>query len=109
MYPAECGEQLGRDCSKFGSSKSFVLKSLLGRAHIDSSPLVSLTLWDTLVLVTTPLPSPHTHGLSIGHLLIIKQHVQVLDQIVSEIYLCSMSRAASCRNDLGAIRSEPPA
>ena len=27
MYPAECGEQLGRDPSNIGSSKSLVLKS----------------------------------------------------------------------------------
>ena len=59
MYPAECGEQLGRDPSKIGSSKSLVLKSFSGEGtHWDSSLLVSLTLWDTPVLFTPPLPLP---------------------------------------------------
>ena len=35
MYPTERGEQLGRDPSKNGSSKSFVLKSLSGEGTSD--------------------------------------------------------------------------
>ena len=59
VYPAECGEQLGRDPSKIGSSKSLVLKSFwVERTFWDSSLLVSLTLWDTPVLFTPPLPLP---------------------------------------------------
>ena len=39
VYPAECGEQLGRDPSKIGSSESLVLRSLCGeRTHWDSLP-----------------------------------------------------------------------
>ena len=38
VYPVECGEQLGRDPSKIGSSKSLVLKSSSGEGtHWDSS------------------------------------------------------------------------
>ena len=62
MYPAECGEQLGRDPSKFGSSESLILRSLGGDGtHWDSSLLVSLTLWDTPVLFTPPLALPQIH------------------------------------------------
>ena len=59
MYPAECGEQLGTDPSKIGSSKSLVLKSFSGEGTLwDSSLPVSLTLWDTPALFTPPLPLP---------------------------------------------------
>ena len=59
VYPAECGEQLGTDPSKIGSSKSVVLKSFSGEATLwDSSLPVSLTLWDTPALFTPPLPLP---------------------------------------------------
>ena len=59
VYPTECGEQLGRDPSKNGSSKSLVLKSLSGEGTLwDSSLPVALTLWDTPVLCTPPLPLP---------------------------------------------------
>ena len=33
VYPAECGEQLGRDLSKNGSSKSLVLKIFFWGGH----------------------------------------------------------------------------
>ena len=57
MYPTECGEQLGTDPSKIGSSKSLVLKSFSGEGTLwDSSLPVSLTLWDTPALFTPPLP-----------------------------------------------------
>ena len=57
VYPAECGEQLGRDPSKKGSSKSLVLKSFSGEGTLwDSSLPVTLTPWDTPVLCTPPLP-----------------------------------------------------
>ena len=58
VYPAECGEQLGRHLSKYGSSRSLVLKSLGGGEGTpwDSSLFVALTLWDTPVLSTPPLP-----------------------------------------------------
>ena len=57
MYPAECGEQLGTDPSKIGSSKSLVLKSFSVEGTLwDSSLPVSLTLWDTPALFTPPLP-----------------------------------------------------
>ena len=63
MYPAECGEQLGRDPNKIGSSKSLVLKSFgVERTFWDSSLLVSLTLWDTPALFTPPLPLPQKRG-----------------------------------------------
>ena len=59
VYPAKCGEQLGKDPSKIGSSKSLVLKSSsVQGTHWDSSLLVSLTIWDTPVLCTPPLPLP---------------------------------------------------
>ena len=59
MYPEECGEQLGRDPSKIGSSKSLVLKRSSGEGTLwDSSLPVSLTLWDTPTLFTPPLPLP---------------------------------------------------
>ena len=65
MYPAECGEQLGRDPSKIGSSKSLVLKSFSGEGTLwDSSLPVSLTLWDTPALFTPPLPLPNLPGAS---------------------------------------------
>ena len=45
VYPAECGEQLGRDSQKNGSSKSLVLKSFwVERTFWDSALLVSLTI-----------------------------------------------------------------
>ena len=49
MYPAECGQQLGKDPSK---NKTFSGE----RTVWDSSLLVSLTLWDAPVLCTPPLP-----------------------------------------------------
>ena len=59
VYPVECGEKLGRDPQKFGSSKSLVLKSSWAeRTFWDSSLLVSLTLWDTLYFLHPHFPSP---------------------------------------------------
>ena len=59
VYPAECGQQLGRDPSKIGSSKSLVLKSFSAEGtQWDSSLLVPLTLWDTPALFTPVLPLP---------------------------------------------------
>ena len=59
MYPAERGEQLGRDPQKIGSSKSLVLKSFwVERTLWDLSLPVSLTPWDTPALFTPPLPLP---------------------------------------------------
>ena len=60
VYPAECGEQLGTDPSKIGSSKSLVFKSFFSGEWTlgDSSLPVSLTLWDTPALLTPPLPLP---------------------------------------------------
>ena len=59
VYPTECGEQLGTDPSKIGSSKSLVLKGFSGEGTLwDSSLPVSLTLWDTPALFTPPLPLP---------------------------------------------------
>ena len=61
VYPTECGEQLGTDPSKIGSSKSLVLKSFSGEGTLwDSSLPVSLTLWDTPALSTPPLPLPRS-------------------------------------------------
>ena len=61
VYPAECGEQLGTDLSKVGSSKSLVLKSFPGEGTLwDSSLPVSLTLWDTPALFTPPLLLPQS-------------------------------------------------
>ena len=50
VYPAEWGQQLGRDPSKSGSSKSLVLKRFSGEE----------TLWDSslLVTLTTFYPPP---------------------------------------------------
>ena len=63
MYPAECGEQLGRGPSKIGSSKSLVLRTFSGDGTLlDSSLPVSLTLWDTPALFTPPLPLPQNFG-----------------------------------------------
>ena len=57
VYPAECGQQLARDPSTSGSSKSLVLRSFAGKGRLrDSSLLVSLTLWDTPVVCASPLP-----------------------------------------------------
>ena len=58
VYPAECGEQLGRDPSKIGNSKSLVFKSFWQGTLWDSFLPVSLALWDTLALFTPPLPLP---------------------------------------------------
>ena len=59
VYPTECGEQLGTDPSKIGSSKSLVLKSFSGEGTLwDSSLPVSLTLWDTPALFTPPTSPP---------------------------------------------------
>ena len=59
VYPAECGEQLGTDPSKIGSSQSLVLKSFSGEGTLwDSSLPISLTLWDTRALFAPPLPLP---------------------------------------------------
>ena len=59
VYPAECGEQLGRGPLKIGSSKSLVLKSFwVERTFWDSSLPVSFTHWDTPALLTPPLPLP---------------------------------------------------
>ena len=41
VYPAECGEQLGRDPSKTGSSKSPVSRVFLGREHFGTRPCQS--------------------------------------------------------------------
>ena len=58
---SECGQQLGRDPSKFRSSRSLVLKGLSGEGALWNSSLpVSLTLWDTPVLCTLPLPFSQT-------------------------------------------------
>ena len=38
VHPTECGKQLGRDPSKNGSPKSFVLKSFLATEHFGTSP-----------------------------------------------------------------------
>ena len=65
MYPAECGEQLGRDPSKIGSAKSLVLKRFSGEGTLwDSSLPISLTLWDTPALFYAPTcPPPKWQGL----------------------------------------------
>ena len=58
-YPVECGQQLGRDPSQIGSSKSLVLKSFYGHGtHWDSPLLVSLTLRYTPVRFTPLLALP---------------------------------------------------
>ena len=60
VYPAECGEQLGRDPSEIGSSKSLVLKRFWGEGTLwDSSLPVSITLWDTPALLRPPFSSPN--------------------------------------------------
>ena len=59
VYPAECGEQLGRDPLKYWSSKCLVLKRFSGEGtHWDLFLLVSLILWDTPVLLRPHFPSP---------------------------------------------------
>ena len=59
VYPTECGEQFGRDPSKHGSSKSFVLERLPGRRNtlglIPSSHPHSLGYACTLYAPTSPL------------------------------------------------------
>ena len=64
MYPAECGEQLGRVPSKIGSSKPLVLKSFFsgeGTLWDPSLPVsLSVTLWGTPALSTPPLPLPQS-------------------------------------------------
>ena len=54
MYPTECSEQLGRDPSKNGSSKSLVLKGFFWGGNTLGLLPVALTLWDTPVLFTPP-------------------------------------------------------
>ena len=57
VYPAESGEQLGRDPSKNGTSKFLVLESFSFEGTLwDSSLPVAITLWDTPVLCTPLLP-----------------------------------------------------
>ena len=58
-FHEQCSRQLRTDPWGNGSSKSLVLKSFAGEGtSCDSSVPVSLTLEDTLVVCTTPLPSP---------------------------------------------------
>ena len=54
MYPAECGEQLGRDPSKIGSSKIPCFVEFFFFSG-EGNTLGPLTLWDTPVLSTPPL------------------------------------------------------
>ena len=59
VYHAECIQQLGRDPSKIGSSKSLVLKSFFWTGNtLGLLPLVSLTFWDTPGLFAPPLSLP---------------------------------------------------
>ena len=59
VYPAECGEQLRRDPSNIGSSKSLFLKGFSGEGTLWDSPRpVSLALWDAPALFAAPLPLP---------------------------------------------------
>ena len=94
MYPAECGEQLGRALSKLGSSKFLVLKSFSGEGTLwDSSLPVSLTLWDTPALFTPPLPLPQCFG------------------VKSVIFLCAMVKHSSLkkrRHVQATLTSEAP-
>ena len=66
VYPTECGEQLGRDLSKSGSSKSLALQSFSGEGTLwDSSLPVALTFWDTpctLYAPTSPLLIEPSHA-----------------------------------------------
>ena len=55
VYPVECSQKLERDPSNNVSCESLVLKSAEGTLWDPSLP-VSLTLWDTLMLCTPPLP-----------------------------------------------------
>ena len=66
MYATECGEQLGRDPSKKGSSKSLVFRSSSGEEGTlwDSSLLVALTVWDTPVLCTPHFPALYSYCIS---------------------------------------------
>ena len=61
VYPAECGEQLGRDPSKIGSSKSLVLKSFSGEGNalglVPSSHPHSLGYACTLYAPHFPFPN----------------------------------------------------
>ena len=67
VHPAESGEQLGRDPSKIGSSKSLVLESFSGEGTLwDSSLPVTLTLWDTPVLCMPSLPLSQDMLCSVG-------------------------------------------
>ena len=62
--PWSAANNLGEIPKKSGSSKSLVLKSFwVERTFGDSSLLVSLTLWDTPVLFTPPLPLRPFFGL----------------------------------------------
>ena len=58
VYPTECGEQLGRDPKKIWELQISYFEEFSGveRTFWDLSLLVSLTLWDTPVLFTPPLP-----------------------------------------------------
>ena len=85
VYPEECGQQLGTDPSKNGSSKSLVLKSFSGERTLwDSSLPVSLTVWDTPVLCTPPLPLSQ---LFCGCLCIILQRMSLHRSLVPETFL----------------------
>ena len=69
VYPAECGEQIGRDPSKIGSSKSLVLKSFSWER--DTLGLVPASLPHTLghaLLFTPPLPLPQSNHTLRKHL-----------------------------------------
>ena len=64
VYPAECDEQIGKDPSKNGSSEYLVSKSFSEGILWDSSLPIALTLWDTPVLCTPPLPLSHQNCLT---------------------------------------------
>ena len=59
VYPAECGEELGRDPLKNGSSKSLVLKSLGGREHLGTHSCSSPSHFGIRLYFVRPnFPSP---------------------------------------------------
>ena len=67
VYPAECGEQLGRDPSEIGSSKSLVKglfsRGLGGREHFGTRPCQSPSRFGIRLHFLRPLPLPKAYHL----------------------------------------------
>ena len=100
VYPAECGEQLGRGPSNNGSSKSLVPKSFSGERTLwDKSLPVTLTLWDTPVLCTPPLPLSQKEFQNF-----LRQRFRDVPGLLPDLHLETPSCTEGCSQAWGDLR-----